>query len=135
MRTNTDNTITRIPVCDAVRTALIDLLTTGQHHDAASAATLRAVGTTRTHLVELHQHSRHNPVARHAQAEDRHAALSSALGDIARTLLADRRHDHCTPLRAALTTLAAIALAWLDTLPHLVGDDEGCHDCADPEPF
>jgi hypothetical protein len=134
----TTNTITRIPVCDAVRTALIDLLTTGQHHDAATTTTLRAVGATRSALLELHQRSRHNPVAHHAQADDRHAALSSALGDIARTLLADRRHDYSTELRAGLTTLAAVALAWLDTLPHPTPDDEDdadYHDGAEPEPF
>jgi hypothetical protein len=133
--TNTTDAV-RIPVCDTVRAALIDLLTTGQHHDAATTATLRAVGATRSALVELHQFSRHNPVRRHALADDRHAALSSALGDIARTLLADRRHAYSTELRAGLTTLAAVTLAWLDTLPHPDdGDDEGYHDGAEPEPF
>jgi hypothetical protein len=135
MTIDTTTDTTRIPICDAVRTALIDLLTTGQHHDAATTATLRAVGTTRTHLAALHQHSRHNPIARYAQPEDRHAALSSALGVIAGTLLADRGPNHATPLRASLTTLAAVALAWLDTLPHPNPADEGYHDCAEPEPF
>jgi hypothetical protein len=136
--TNTTTDTTRIPICDAVRIALIDLLTTGQHHDAATTATLRAIGTTRTHLAALHQHNRHNPIARYAQSEDRHAALSSALGDTARALLAEQPFPDITLLRAGLTTLAAVALAWLDTLPHpnpADPDDEDYHDCAEPEPF
>jgi hypothetical protein len=135
--TNTTTDTTRIPVCDAVRTALIDLLTTGQHHNAATTATLRAVGATRTALVELHQCSRRNPVAHYASVEDRHAALSSALGDTARALLVEHSFPDTTLLWAGLTTLAAVALAWLDTLPHPnpVEDDEGYHECAEPEPF
>jgi hypothetical protein len=133
--TDTTTDAVRIPVCEAVRTALIDLLTTGEHHDAASVATLRAVASTRASLA---QHTgRHRPVARYALAEDRHTALSSALGDVAHALCTERPIPDYDQLYAGLTTLAAVALAWLDALPHPEDeeDDEGYHDCADPEPF
>jgi hypothetical protein len=138
MTTNTTIDAVRIPVCEAVRTALIDLLTTGPHHDAATTATLRAVAATRTRLA---QHTgRNRPVARYALAEDRHTALSSALGDIAHALRTERPIPDYPQLYTGLSTLAAVALAWLDALPHpdddpADEDDEHYHTCADPEPF
>jgi hypothetical protein len=136
--TTTEDTI-RVPLCDAVRTALVDLLTTGQHHDAATPATLTAIGAARRALAELH--GAWNPASRCAHDEDRHVALSSALGDIARALLT-ARPGHVpdpTELRAGLTTLTAVALAWLDTLPAPnpePNDDGYDHDDGyDAEPF
>ena len=142
MTATTEDTI-RIPVCDAVRTALIELLTTGQHHHAATPTTLTQVGHARRTLAELHP--THNPAGHYAGNPDRHAALSSALGDIARALLSahPRREPDTTQLRAGLTVLAAVALAWLDTLPtpnehddpDPYPDDDGFEDTRDPQPF
>lgn len=141
--TTAEDTI-RIPICDAVRTALVELLTTGQHHHAATPTTLTQVGRARQTLDELHR--TRNPVSRYATDEDRHVALSSALGDIAHALLT-ARPSHApdpTELRAGLTTLTAIALAWLDTLPAPTerpeSSDEGHQhddgsDGPDAEPF
>lgn len=110
-------TETRIPVCDAVRVALVELLTTGQHHHAATPHTLTQVGDTRRLLAELHHTN--DPADRHAPQPTRHAALSSALGDIGRALLAagPYRHPDTAALRGGLSVLAAVALGWLDTLP------------------
>ncbi|MGH3718324.1 MAG: hypothetical protein ACRDRI_05660 [Pseudonocardiaceae bacterium] len=97
---------------DTVRTALIELLSTGYHRDTASAVTLAAVADTRERLDTSHGGG--SPASRHAPSHDRHAALSSALGDISGALLVAARHDpDPTRLRAGLT---AVALAWLDTL-------------------
>jgi hypothetical protein len=139
MTTTTEDTI-RIPICDAVRTALLDLLTTGQHHDAATPATLTAIGRARRTLTKVH--GTQNPASRYADDEDRHLALSSALGDIASALLT-ARPSHVpdpTELRAGLTTLTAVALAWLDTLPtpprdNDDPDDDGPYQGPDAEPF
>jgi hypothetical protein len=117
---------------EAVRAALIELLTTtDQHHHAATRATLTAVGDTRRVLAELHR--AHDPAARHAPDHDRHAALSSALGDIGRALLTTHPHPDPTRLRAGLTVLAAVALGWLDTLPTTTTDHDA--DGPDAEPF
>jgi hypothetical protein len=100
-------------LCEAVRGALLELLTIGQYHDAATPATLRAVGATRTALAKLDPRSRHNPVASDAHNLARHVALKNALADTvgALYLLPDTTH-----LRVGLSTLAAVALAWLDAL-------------------
>ncbi|MBV9013063.1 MAG: hypothetical protein JO272_13620 [Pseudonocardiales bacterium] len=134
--THTIDTATRIPIYDAVRAALIELLTT-QHYDAATTCTLRAVGEMRTNLIELHRRRHHNPIAHHATAQDRLIALNSALGQIADALLTQRPHPDIPQLHDGLTVLTALALAWLDTLPHpdTNEDDDGYHACAEPEPF
>ncbi|MGB6163437.1 MAG: hypothetical protein WBF75_12865 [Pseudonocardiaceae bacterium] len=119
---------TGVPTREAVRLALIELLTTSAHHDAATPATLTAIADTRRDLATLH--SRTNPAGRHAPERDRHAALSGALGDISKALLATYPYRHTDPwrLRAGLTVLAAVALAWLDTLPHPHNNDPNSGD-------
>lgn len=132
--THTTNDVT---TCDAVRTALIELLTTGPRtFDAATPATLHAIAATRTTLLAQHT-GRNRPVACSALAEDRHTALSSALGDIADALRTEGPIPDYDQLYAGLTTLAAVALAWLDALHHPDNedDDEDHHHYAEPEPF
>jgi len=102
-----------------IRTTLIDLLSTDQH-PAASPATLTAVRQARQDEAERSTDPEtDSSVGRHAPAPHRHAALSRALG-----LISTELHDahpagqpDPTVLHTGLTTLAAIALAWLDTLP------------------
>jgi len=101
----------------AVRAALVELLTTGQHHHAATPATLAAIGATRAALDQTH--GTRDPAARYAPPERRLVALTAALGAIG-TALADAdpwNHLNTTILRAGLCDLAAVALGWLDTLP------------------
>ena len=109
MTTPTD-TVTR----DAVRAALVDLLTIGQHHHAATPTTLTAVGHTRRALA--HHHDTHNPTA---HPDQRLAALTQALDAVndALIVIPHPRHPDTTDLRDGLTELAALALGWLDTLP------------------
>ncbi|MGB6165665.1 MAG: hypothetical protein WBF75_24440 [Pseudonocardiaceae bacterium] len=117
---------------ETVRTSLIQLLSTDQHPGAATLAatplTLAAIADTRRDLAALH--GRHNPAAHHTHDSDRHAALSAALGDIAKALLTTHHHRHTDPwrLRAGLTVLATVALAWLDTLPHPDPQDDNPHE-------
>jgi hypothetical protein len=134
--TTTDPTST--PTRETVRLALIELLNTGEHPGAATPATLAAVADTRRDLTALH--GPHDPAAHHAPERDRHAALSSALGDIGKALLtAHHHHDHHTDpwrLRAGLTVLTAVALGWLDTLPHTDDPEpDEFDDRPDTEPF
>lgn len=124
----TTPTVTR----EAVRAALIELLSTDQHHHAATPATLTAISDTRRVLAELHR--AHDPAGRYAPDHDRHAALSSALGDIGRALLTTHPHPNPTRLRAGLTVLTAVALGWLDTLPH-PDDHDSPDNGPDAEPF
>jgi hypothetical protein len=138
--TTTDTDSVRIPICDAVRVALVELLTTGQHHHAATPTTLAAVGHTRRGLAT--RHPAHDPAGHFAYDHDRHAALSSALGDITTALLTARYHRHPDPtrLRAGLSALAAIALGWLDILPTPPGENtdpdyDRPYDGPDAEPF
>jgi hypothetical protein len=129
----TDPTTTGAPIRETVRLALIELLSTGEHPGAATPATLTAIADTRHDLAALH--GLNNPAAHYAPESDRHAALSSALGDIGKALLTTRHHRYTDAwrLRAGLTVLAAIALAWLDTLPHLNPHEPD--DRPDAEPF
>jgi hypothetical protein len=95
---------------DTVRTALLELLTTGPNHHAAQAATLDAVGAARRTLAT--HRTTPNPCARTARDKTRQAALSCALTDVLLTAPRDP-----AALRAALAELAAVALGWLDALP------------------
>ncbi|MGB6164408.1 MAG: hypothetical protein WCF33_13570 [Pseudonocardiaceae bacterium] len=132
-------TTTGAPTRETVRVALIELLNTSEHPDTASADTLAAVADTRRDLAALHGPD--DPTAHHAPERDRHAALSSALGDIGKALLAARydRYRSTDPwqLRAGLTVLAAVALGWLDTLPQHPDphNSDEFDDGPDPEPF
>lgn len=93
---------------EAVRTALVDLLTIGQHHHAGTPATLTAVGDTRRSLAH-----------RLTLDDQRLTALNDALSAVSEALLVvppPRRPDTAA-LRDGLTELAAVALGWLDTLP------------------
>lgn len=106
------DTLTR----DAVRDALVELLTIGQHHHAATHPTLTAVGHTRQALAV--QHGNQHPAAHSTDDHQRLAALSQALATVGGALIAvphPRRPD-TTGLRNGLTELAAVALGWLDTL-------------------
>ena len=122
----------------AVRTTLIELLVPGERSGTASTATLDAVAEARRDLAALH--GPRNPTAHHAPDHDRHTALSAALGDIGKALLA-HPHQHPEPwrLRTGLSVLAAITLAWLDTLPHPhdpgSNDSHESDDGLDAEPF
>jgi hypothetical protein len=134
--TATDTTDTvRIPICDAVRVALVELLTTGQHHHAATPSTLTTIGQARRELAALHR--AHDPAGYFAHDQDRHAALSSALGDIGAALFGARPHRHPDParLRAGLGVLAAVALGWLDALPTPDPPREDPDDGPYAEPF
>ena len=113
MTTTTPPELTR----QAVQAALIELLTTGPHHHAATPATLATVGQAR--LAAEHQHSTTDLSARCASDDRRLAALTRALGRIAAALLTPGTWDRPDParLRPELADLAAVALAWLDTLP------------------
>jgi len=101
---------------DAVRAALLDLLSTGQHHHAATPATLTAVGQVRQALAT----GRTRDSAGRWGYPDRLAALAVALGEVATALdgcHAQSRHPDPTQLHSALTGLAALALGWLDATP------------------
>lgn len=102
---------------DTVRAALVELLTIGQHHDAANLTTLSAVGNTRRALA--HQHGTHDPTAPFALDDQRLAALNHALETVNRTpiTLPPPQRPDTAGLRDGLSELAAIALSWLDTLP------------------
>jgi len=115
MTTPTD-TLTR----DAVRIALVDLLTIGQHHHAGTPATLTAVGDTRRALAD-----------RFPQDDQRLVSLRQALGAVSAALIAvpQPRRPDAAGLRDGLTELAAVALGWLDTLPDLPQPD------SDTKPF
>lgn len=139
----TDQTI-HPPICDAVRTALIELLTAGPRtFGAATPATLHAIGATRTALTTTHHANTHNPLTLHAADRDRHLALTRVLGHIAHTLLHPQdpdlaeihdlnpRQADLVELHSHLTTLAAITLAWLDTLPALPQPPDDPWDDAD----
>ncbi|MGH3903082.1 MAG: hypothetical protein ACRDTE_02610 [Pseudonocardiaceae bacterium] len=129
------------PTRDAVHAALLELLTTGQHHHhAATPDTLSAVGDTRRILAA--EHGTGDPAGRDAPDERRLAALTQALGETA-AALAELDESPWAPdpaqLLAALTELAALTLAWLDTLPphdpdpwHGDGHENDPHD---PSPF
>ena len=133
--TTTDTTDTvRIPICDAVRVALIELLTTGQHHHAATPTTLATIDQARQELAALHR--AHDPAGRYAYDQDRPTALSSALGDIGAALFGARPHRRPDPARqrAGLGVRAAIALGWLDALPH-PDDHDSPDDGPNAEPF
>jgi hypothetical protein len=108
--TTPPDTVTR----DAVRAALVDLLTIGQHHHAATPATLTAVGHTRRALTH-----HHNPAVHDDHEDQRLAALTQALDAVndALIVIPHPRHPETTELRDGLTELAALALGWLDTLP------------------
>jgi hypothetical protein len=78
----------RIPIRDALRSALLDLLTT-DHHDAATPATLTAVSKTRRGLAERSTNPEtDSPVGRFTHPYPRLAGLSHALGLIGSELLA-----------------------------------------------
>ncbi|MBV9140042.1 MAG: hypothetical protein JO115_03850 [Pseudonocardiales bacterium] len=109
----------RVPIRDAIRSALFDLLTTDQH-PAASPDTLTAVADTRQGLTARYTDpDNDSSVGPHTPAPHRHAALSRALGLIGGELLdaGPTGQPDPTVLHHGLTTLAAVALAWLDTLP------------------
>ena len=114
----------------AVHTALVELLTTGQHHHAATPATLTAVGEARQSLATL----THDPAAPGTREAHRLAALTRALGDLGAALFATptgRRPDPAR-LHPALGELAAVALGWLDILPEPDPDPWG-QDEKEPE--
>jgi NTP pyrophosphatase (non-canonical NTP hydrolase) len=100
----------------AVRAALVDLLTTGQHHHAATEATLTAVGDARAALAG--QHGSADPAASCAAPEWRLTTLIVALGFISSALFntTEWQPPDTAQLRTGLTELAAITLGWLDAL-------------------
>jgi uncharacterized protein YejL (UPF0352 family) len=110
--------------CEAVRVALIDLLTIGQHHHAATAASLTAVGNTRHALVN--QHGTQDPTAHLAPDNRRLTALTQAMGAVSSALItvSQPRRPDATGLRDGLAELAAVALGWLDVLPDPNPDDQ-----------
>ncbi|HEX6405145.1 MAG TPA: hypothetical protein VF003_18630 [Pseudonocardiaceae bacterium] len=85
---------------ETIRVALVELLTVGQHHNAASHTTLSAVGDTRRSMADRFVHD-----------DQRLRALSGALTAVTKAFVAEQ-----TP-RDGLAELAAIALGWLDTIP------------------
>jgi hypothetical protein len=127
--------VNQIPVStDAVRPdlvcqALVELLTIGQHHHAATSATLTTVGVTRRALAA--QHGISDPTNPWSSPEWRLAALTKALG-----MVADEVFTPTAPgsqpsahLPRGLAELAAVALGWLDALPTLTP----VTDAADPD--
>lgn len=108
---------------EAVRVALVDLLTIGQHHQAATLATLAAVGDTRHALAN--QHGMHDPAAHFAPDDRRLAALTQALDAVGGALIVvpQPRRPDTAGLRDGLAELAAVALGWLDALPDPEPDD------------
>lgn len=94
------DTLTR----DMVQTALIELLTIGQHHYAATTATLDTVGDARQSTGHL------------ADDRQRLAVLSHALDMVGGTLTV--LPSDIAELRRGLADLAAVALSWLDVLPY-----------------
>ncbi|MGH4020514.1 MAG: hypothetical protein ACRDT0_15015 [Pseudonocardiaceae bacterium] len=118
-------TTTTTPTSVDVRAALLELLTTGQHHRAATPATLAAVGDTRATLAT--EHGDHDPTGTWAPHPDRLAALATALGELGAALAGCRgrnRRPDPARLHPALTALAAVALGWLDALAYQTDDDE-----------
>ena len=109
----------------AVRAALVELLTTSQHHHAATPAALAAIGATRVALADTHH--THDPAARYAPPERRLDALTAALGAVGTALfgVAPGRPLNIAALHTALHELAAVALGWLDTLPTPSDSDDG----------
>jgi hypothetical protein len=101
---------------DTVRAALIELLTIGQHHHAATHTTLTAVGDTRRTLAALHD--THHPTAQFADDNQRIGALAHALDMVGDALNATLhpQHPDTAELRDGLTELAALTLDWLDAL-------------------
>lgn len=107
--------ITETVTSAAVGAALVELLTTGQHHHAGTPVTLAAVGRARRGLAE---YGIADPAASFASPDRRLAALTAAgaIGSALATVGPGR--PPCTNrLHTALTELAAVALGWLDTLP------------------
>jgi hypothetical protein len=104
--------------CDTVRAALVDLLTIGQHHHAATPATLTAVGDTRRALAQ--QHETQDPTTHIAHDYRRLTALADALDVVSGALavIPQPRFPDDAGLRDGLTELAAVALGWLDVLPN-----------------
>ena len=121
--THPDPTVLR----DAVISTLITLL--APPPPVATPATLDAVTRTRQELATFHRHT--NPARREARDGDRVATLTVALGGIARALLTTHP-THPPRLRAELSVLATVALAWLDTLPHPGPESDGGAD-EDPD--
>lgn len=93
---------------ETVRVALVELLTVGQHHHAASHATLNAVGDSRRARGD-----------RVVDEDQRFKALDRSLGAVARALIVALQPpgSDTAALRDALSELAATALGWLDTIP------------------
>jgi ferric-dicitrate binding protein FerR (iron transport regulator) len=131
-----DRTPVTSPATDiaAVRAALVELLTTGQHHHAATPATLAAIGATRSALAETHH--THDPSASCAPPERRLAALAAALGATGAALFAAAPWQplDTAALRTGLCELAGIALGWLDALPTPTNPTNE-NDGGDEEPF
>jgi hypothetical protein len=112
------NTPTDTATRQAVHAALVELLTTGQHHHAATPDTLAAVGDTRRTLAA--EHGSHDPARAGASDEHRLAALTNSVGQIGSALFsANSLGEWPDPVRLyrALAELAAVALGWLDALP------------------
>jgi hypothetical protein len=110
----------------AVRAALVELLTIGQHHHAA----------TRTALATKHPHADYDPTAVFAAPERRLVTLAAALGTVGAALADTDPYNqlNITILRAGLCDLAAVTLSWLDTLP-TPGDNAANDNAADVQPF
>jgi hypothetical protein len=116
---------TEIADAASLRTALVELLTKGQHHDAATPAVLAAVGQERREReAQRDQWTR--------EGDHHHlATLTTRLGEVAHLLTA-AVHDDTTRsprawlavLRTNLTRLSADTLAWLDNLAARVGEGE-----------
>jgi hypothetical protein len=116
--TSSRNENTRMPFDEAVRTTLVELLTLGQHHYAATPRTLTLIGNARRNLAQ-HYGAAHNPAGLCATDHERLTALGTGMGDLATTLHINPPpySPDPTELRASLSFLAAVALGWLDTLP------------------
>jgi hypothetical protein len=109
----------RVPIRDALRSALLDLLTPDQH-PAATPTTLTAVSQARQGLAERYTDPDHDsPVGRCTHPSCRLAGLTHALGLLGSELLdaGPPGQPDPTAMHHGLTTLTAVALAWLDTLP------------------
>jgi hypothetical protein len=92
----------------ALAKALVELLTNGQHHNAARPAVLREVGAERDRRRERESDS---PIA---SPWTQLAELTAAVGQLAHAIADD--HHATDELHRHLVGIAAETLAWLDAI-------------------